>query len=213
MKRFFLLCSLLALAACAQSAPPPQAAAPPPPPPPPPEHNFTVFFDWNKADITPEGAQIIDASAATYKSQPVPIQVIGHTDTSGSPAYNQKLSERRAQVVAAALSQAGVPQNAMTVTGVGQNDLKVPTPPGVREPQNRRTEIIEGGPPAAPPPGRRHPGRHRRQGHNSSPLTTQRAPDRAPFFVALGRVIAKRRRGRWRSSRNPVNHRIPRDHT
>jgi len=41
------------------------------------------------------------------------------------------------------------------VTGVGQNDLKVPTPPGVREPQNRRTEIIEGGTgaPPAPPPG------------------------------------------------------------
>ena len=42
----------------------------------------------------------------------------------------------------------------MTVTGVGENDLKVPTPPGVREPQNRRTEIIEGGsPPPPPPPG------------------------------------------------------------
>ncbi len=152
MKRFFLLCSLLALAACSHPEPPPPQAAAPPPPPPPPEHNFTVFFDWNKANITPEGQQIVDAAAATYKSQPVPVQVIGHTDTSGSPAYNQRLSERRAQVVAAGLSQAGVPQNAMTVTGVGQNDLKVPTPPGVREPQNRRTEIIEGGSPPAPPP-------------------------------------------------------------
>ena len=82
----------------------------------------------------------------------MPVQVIGHTDTSGSPAYNQKLSERRAQNVAGGLTQAGVPQGAMTVTGVGQNDLKVPTPPGVREPQNRRTEIIEGGSPP-PPPG------------------------------------------------------------
>jgi outer membrane protein OmpA-like peptidoglycan-associated protein len=154
MKRFFLLCSVLALAACAQPAPPPPPAAPPPPPP-PPEHNFTVFFDWDRANITPEGQQIVEAAAATFKSQPpVPVQVIGHTDTSGSPAYNQKLSEQRAQNVAGALSQAGVPQDAMTVTGVGQNDLKVPTPPGVREPQNRRTEIIEGGsapPPPAPP--------------------------------------------------------------
>jgi outer membrane protein OmpA-like peptidoglycan-associated protein len=82
----------------------------------------------------------------------VPIQVIGHTDTSGLPAYNQKLSERRAQNVAGALVVQGVPQNALTVTGVGENDLKVPTPPGVREPQNRRVEIIEGGAPPPPPP-------------------------------------------------------------
>ena len=152
MKRLLLLCSTLALAACAQPAPPPPAAAAPPPPP-PPEHNFTVFFDWDRANITPEGQQIIEAAAATFKSQPpVPVQVIGHTDTSGSAAYNQKLSERRAQNVAAGLSQVGVPQNAMTVTGVGQNDLKVQTPDGVREPQNRRTEIIEGGAPQPPPP-------------------------------------------------------------
>jgi OmpA-OmpF porin, OOP family len=151
MRRFFLLCSVLALAACAQPAPPPPPS--PPPPPPPPEHNFTLFFDWDKANITPEAQQIVEAAAATFKSQPpVPVQVIGHTDTSGSKAYNQKLSERRAQNVATALAQVGVPQNAMTVTGVGQNDLKVPTPDGVREPQNRRTEIIEGGAPPPPPP-------------------------------------------------------------
>ena len=150
MKRFFLLCSLLALAACAQPAPPPP---PPPSPPPPPEHNFTVFFDWDKANLTPEAQQIIEAAAGTFKAgPPVPVQVVGHTDTSGSKEFNQKLSERRAQNVAGALSAAGVPQSAMTVTGVGQTDLKVPTPDGVREPQNRRTEIIEGGSPPPPPP-------------------------------------------------------------
>jgi outer membrane protein OmpA-like peptidoglycan-associated protein len=157
MKRL-LLFSVLAVAACAQAAPPPPPPAPPPPPPPPPEHNFTVFFDWDRANITPEGQQIVEAAAATYKQQPVPIQVIGHTDTSGSAAYNQTLSVRRAQNVAGALSQVGVPQNAMTVTGVGQNDLKVPTPDGVREPQNRRTEIIEGGTGAPPPPPPGPPG-------------------------------------------------------
>jgi outer membrane protein OmpA-like peptidoglycan-associated protein len=152
MRRVFLLGSLLALGACAQPAPPPTAAAPPPPPP---EHTFTVFFDWDKANITPEAQQIVEAASATFKSgPPVPVQVIGHTDTSGSPAYNQKLSVRRAQNVAGALAQAGMPQSAMNVSGVGQNDLKVPTPPGVREPQNRRVEIDEGGaaaPPAPPP--------------------------------------------------------------
>ncbi len=157
MKRFLLCCSVLALAACAheEAAPPQQAAAPPPPPP--AEHNFTVFFDWDRANVTPEGQQIIEAAAATFKAAPpAPVQVTGHTDTSGSAAYNLRLSQRRAQNVAAGLQQAGVPQSAMTVTGVGENDLKVPTPPGVREPQNRRVEIIEGGaggPPPPPPPG------------------------------------------------------------
>jgi len=49
--------------------------------------------------------------------------------------------------VAAALGQDGVPPGAMVVTGRGENDLRVPTPQGVREPQNRRVEIIEGGAP------------------------------------------------------------------
>jgi OOP family OmpA-OmpF porin len=157
MKRIFLLCSLLALVACAQPAPPPPAAAAPPPPPPPPaEHNFTVFFDWDRANVTMDGRQIVDAAAAYYKQAPGSLQVTGHTDTSGSAAFNQKLSVRRAQNVATVLAQSGVPQSAMNVTGVGENDLKVPTPSGVREAQNRRTEIILGGaaapPSEAPPP-------------------------------------------------------------
>jgi OmpA-OmpF porin, OOP family len=153
MRRVFLLCLLLTVSACAHETPPPAAAAPPPPPP-PPEHNFTVFFDWNKADITPDAQKIVEAAAATFKAgPPVPVQVIGHTDTSGSPEYNQKLSVRRADNVANALAGAGLPRSAMNVTGVGQNDLKVQTPPGVREPQNRRVEIDEGGaPPPAPAP-------------------------------------------------------------
>ena len=165
MKRVFLLCSLLALVGCAQPAPPPPAAAAPPPPPPPPaEHNFTVFFDWDRANITPEGRQIIEAAAATAKAGPPgPIQVVGHTDTSGSAAFNQKLSVRRAQAAANVLVQSGVPQDQLNVSGVGQTDLKVPTPDGVREAQNRRTEIIVGGgggaapPPAAPPPAEAPP--------------------------------------------------------
>jgi OmpA-OmpF porin, OOP family len=122
-------------------APPPPL--PPAPPPPPPQKVYLVFFDWDKYNITPEGMQIIQLAANQYKSGGrVTLQVTGYTDTSGSPGYNQRLSERRANAVAAALERLGVPRSDMVVAGRGMNDLRVPTPPGVREPQNRRVEIV-----------------------------------------------------------------------
>ncbi len=66
----------------------------------------------------------------------------GYTDTSGTPQYNQRLSVRRAQTVAAELVKDGVPRSAISIQGFGETHLLVPTGPGVREPQNRRVEII-----------------------------------------------------------------------
>jgi outer membrane protein OmpA-like peptidoglycan-associated protein len=126
-------------------APPPAPPPPAPPaPPPPPVHQvFLVFFDWDKYNITPEGQRIIALAADHYKAGGrVQITVTGYTDTSGSAGYNQRLSERRANAVAAALERLGVPRSDMVVSGRGQNDLRVPTPDGVREPQNRRVEIV-----------------------------------------------------------------------
>lgn len=126
--------------------------APPPPPPapvavpvPPPQaaRVFIVFFDWDKDVITPEGHAIIRQAADAYRSgAPVQLQVTGYTDRSGSAGYNQRLSERRANNVARALAALGVPKNEMVVSGRGENDNRVPTANGVREPQNRRVEIV-----------------------------------------------------------------------
>jgi OOP family OmpA-OmpF porin len=125
----------------APPAPPPPA--PPAPPPPPRQQVYLVFFDWDKYNITPEGMQIVQLAANQYKAGgSVRIQVTGYTDTSGSPGYNQRLSERRANAVATALERLGVPRSDMAVSGRGENDLRVPTPDGVREPQNRRVEIL-----------------------------------------------------------------------
>ena len=141
MKRLFVLPLLLMVAACMQPPPPPVATAPPPPAPPPPV--YLVFFDWNSAVVGPGGREIIGQAAGAYRAgSPVTLQVTGFTDTSGSPDYNQKLSVRRANAVAAVLVQDGVPQTSLVVTGRGENDLRVPTPLGVREPQNRRVEIL-----------------------------------------------------------------------
>jgi OmpA-OmpF porin, OOP family len=126
-------------------APPPAAPPPAPPaPPPPPVHQvYLVFFDWDKYNITPEGMQILEAAAAHWRAGgAVQIQVTGYTDLTGSPGYNQRLSERRANAVATVLERLGIPRNEMIVAGRGMNDPRVPTPLGVREPQNRRVEIV-----------------------------------------------------------------------
>jgi outer membrane protein OmpA-like peptidoglycan-associated protein len=122
--------------------PPPLPVAAPAPPPPPAPRVFIVFFDWDKDVVTPQGMQVVQQAADAYKSgAPVQIQVTGYTDRSGSPGYNQRLSERRANNVAKAMQGLGVPREQMIVSGRGENDNRVPTANGVREPQNRRVEI------------------------------------------------------------------------
>jgi outer membrane protein OmpA-like peptidoglycan-associated protein len=105
--------------------------------------SYLVFFDWDKANLTVRARQIIsEAAHASTTVQYTRIEVNGYTDTSGTPRYNQGLSIRRAQAVAAELVRDGVPRAAISIQGFGETHLLVPTGPGVREPQNRRVEII-----------------------------------------------------------------------
>ena len=67
--------------------------------------------------------------------------MVGHTDTVGTEAYNQRLSLSRADAVKQLLVRDGVPVATIDATGVGKTDLAVQTPDGVREPRNRRVEI------------------------------------------------------------------------
>ena len=104
---------------------------------------FLVFFDWNKSDLTARSEGIVkDAATYSTKSSYTRIDVDGNTDTSGTPSYNQGLSERRARVVAAELVRDGVPQTAISMHAYGDTHLLVPTGPNTREPQNRRVEIV-----------------------------------------------------------------------
>ncbi len=117
----------------------PVAAAPAPAP----ARTYLVFFDWDKASLTPRATQIIAQAASDSKTQSTTtIDVNGYTDTSGTPVYNQGLSVRRAKAVAAQLVADGVPASEITAKGFGDTNLLVPTGPGVREPQNRRVEIV-----------------------------------------------------------------------
>jgi OOP family OmpA-OmpF porin len=123
--------------------PPPMAPAPVAVPAPAPARSYLVFFDWDKADLTERARAIVkEAADNSTRVQVTRIEVNGYTDTSGKPAYNQGLSMRRAQTVAAELVRDGVPSGAIAIQGFGDTHLLVATGPGVREPQNRRVEII-----------------------------------------------------------------------
>ncbi len=127
--------------------------APPPPPPPTPQaaapapevqaRTYLVFFDWDRADLSARARQIVaEAASASTKVQTTTIEVNGYTDLSGTAAYNQRLSVRRAQSVEAELVRDGVNRSEISIHGYGESNPLVPTAKGVREPQNRRVEII-----------------------------------------------------------------------
>ncbi len=142
-------------------APPVEAAAPPPPPPapavpPPPQvvesygpqqnapapQSFTVYFAFDRSNLTDTAMQVINSAAAYAKTGSSPrVLVTGHTDTAGSNAYNVALSMKRAQAVADGLVADGVDSGAIKTGWTGEKDLAVPTPNGTPNPENRRTTI------------------------------------------------------------------------
>ena len=121
-------------AAVVQAAPPPAVT---------PARTYLVFFDWDRADLTDRARQIVaEAAQASTHVQTTRIEVQGNADRSGTPAYNQGLSLRRAQTVAAELVRKGVPRTAIDIQAFGDTRPLVQTAAGVREPQNRRVAII-----------------------------------------------------------------------
>jgi outer membrane protein OmpA-like peptidoglycan-associated protein len=129
-------------APAAPYTPPPVAAVAPAP------KSYLVFFDFNKSDLTQQAVTIVDQAASNAGPAKVTrLTVTGHTDTVGSDAYNMRLSRRRAESVAARLEKDGIPSSEIEIVAKGKRDLLVPTADGVKEPQNRRVQIVyDGGP-------------------------------------------------------------------
>lgn len=125
-------------------------APPPVPPAPTPAEaaqqatrTYLVFFDWDRANLTARARQIVAEAAGTAgRVQLTRIEVAGHADRSGTDRYNMGLSVRRAQAVADELVRDGVARESITTQGFGERQPLVRTADGVREPQNRRVEIV-----------------------------------------------------------------------
>ena len=101
-----------------------------------------VFFDWDSTRLSDASMNVLSqARDAFVAKKATRITATGHTDTTGTEAYNMALSLRRANAVKDALVKLGVPAAAITTVGRGEAGLLVQTGDGVREPQNRRVEI------------------------------------------------------------------------
>jgi OmpA-OmpF porin, OOP family len=109
------------------------------------ENVYLVFFAWDQADLSPVAQTVLDQVRDDYlRGRPSQLVVAGHADRSGPVWYNEELSERRARNVAEALADRGIPGEALEVEWFGEESPRVPTDDGVREPQNRRVEIVPG---------------------------------------------------------------------
>ena len=127
--------------------------APPPPPPPkaapapPPMKEKIVLrgvnFAFDKYNISPDAAVILDEAAAILKRNPdVHVNVDGYTDSIGTKEYNQKLSERRAGAVADYLAKQGVNRSNLTPRGFGMDNPVASNKTKEGRAMNRRVELL-----------------------------------------------------------------------
>jgi outer membrane protein OmpA-like peptidoglycan-associated protein len=109
--------------------------------PPAPTH-FTLFFRFESDELTDESRALVPDVLQAMKNRPVPeISVVGHTDTTGTPASNFELGMKRSIMVRNLLVDAGLDPSAVEVTSHGEAVLLVATPDEIYEARNRRVEI------------------------------------------------------------------------
>jgi OmpA-OmpF porin, OOP family len=133
-------------------APAPAPVAPPPPPPPakpapqPVKQSITIqaeaLFDFDKSVLKPAGKKSIDEAIAKMKQVDVELVIAtGHTDSFGTDAYNQKLSERRATTVKEYMVSQGIPAAKITTLGKGETQPVATNKDAAGRAKNRRVDI------------------------------------------------------------------------
>ena len=110
---------------------------------PPPAKSFTLYFLEGTTEMTPESLPVLEELRAEIAKRPgADVQVTGHTDTVGSDADNDALSQKRAEEVLNFLVSKGFDRSIMSAVGRGERELKIPTADNVSSPTNRRVEVI-----------------------------------------------------------------------
>jgi len=140
----YLICRAMQKKEAPPPPPPPPRAAPAPPPAPVEERIVLrgVNFDFDKADIRPDAAVILDEAASQLNASPGRnVSVAGHTDSVGAEAYNQSLSERRAASVKDYLVGKGVDASRLTTVGYGESNPIASNDTADGRALNRRVEL------------------------------------------------------------------------
>ncbi len=110
---------------------------------PPEPMSFTLYFEEGNTVLLEQSKNtLVELFAEVARRQAVEVQVTGHTDTLGKESDNDRLSEERAKSIKEMLIAQGLKSNFIRAVGRGSRELLVPTPPNVREPRNRRVEVI-----------------------------------------------------------------------
>ncbi|HZS69955.1 MAG TPA: OmpA family protein [Burkholderiales bacterium] len=103
---------------------------------------FLLYFVTGTDELTEESKLELNKVLTAMRARPLPdVLVIGHTDTVGDPAANDRLSAQRAETVKGFLAGIGIPVERIRTAGRGERELLVPTASNVDEPRNRRVEI------------------------------------------------------------------------
>ena len=103
---------------------------------------YGVNFDFDKATLRPDAEPVLKQVLALFKDEPsLKVEIGGHTDNVGQPAYNQKLSERRAAAVKAWLVSHGVASSRLSSRGYGDSQPLVPNNSDPNRAKNRRVEL------------------------------------------------------------------------
>jgi OOP family OmpA-OmpF porin len=141
----YLICRAMQKEEAPPPPPPPAPRAAPPPPPAPVEERIVlrgVNFDFDKSEIRPDAAVILDEAASILSANPGRnVRVEGHTDSVGTDAYNQGLSERRAASVKDYLVGKGIDASSLTTAGFGESNPIASNDTADGRALNRRVEL------------------------------------------------------------------------
>ena len=106
---------------------------------------LSIYFDWNSAVIAPESRRALEQLAVRVAWNGPDLDHVlltAHADSSGSPAANRAMARRRAEAVRDLLLRRHVPARLIRIRSLGESALPVRTPANVREPANRRVDLL-----------------------------------------------------------------------
>lgn len=109
-----------------------------------PAASYLFYFTTGSTTLTKNSARDVDKLVDELRTRqpPIVLNIIGHTDATGSKDFNLKLSLGRARAIEKILESSNIPIDILRIQSFGENDPLVPTADGVPEPKNRRVEVM-----------------------------------------------------------------------